>query len=81
MPRGFSSDSPVANSWFGRDCAAWLAFICSASIRSAGVPWRSPLVSFLKAYDTVMGLQAGHQVSGCIPLLYLANSLCREETW
>ena len=40
---------PAANSWLGRDCAAMFMRICSASMRSAGVPCRSPLVSFLKA--------------------------------
>ena len=49
----------MAKSWLGRDCALLCSFICAASIRSAGVPCRSPLVSFLNAYPTVIGLQDG----------------------
>ncbi len=45
---------PVANSVLGRLCEAMLARCCAASKRSAGVPCRSPLVSFLNAYPTEM---------------------------
>lgn len=47
----------VANSVLGLLCDDSMAFLRSASWRSAGVPCRSPLLSFLYAYDTVMALQ------------------------
>lgn len=38
--------------------SALFFFASAASSRSAGVPWRSPWPSFLKAYWTVMALLA-----------------------
>ena len=74
-PRGPSDcgfcAGPVANSVCGRDAAAALVRCCSASRRSAGVPCRSPLVSFLKAYETVIDLRR-HSVASrqppCAPI-------------
>ncbi len=56
MPPSGCWRGPDANSVCGRFAAAALERCCSASSRSAGVPCRSPFVSFLYAYDTVMGL-------------------------
>lgn len=44
----------VANMVWGRFSFAWFARCWAAKRRSAGVPCRSPLVSFLKAYPTAM---------------------------
>ena len=43
-----------AKSWWGR--SVWAKGFCAAKSLSAADPWRSPLESFLKAYDIVIGL-------------------------
>lgn len=42
-----------ANNWWGRSLCD--KGFCAANKRSAAEPWRSPLESFLNAYDTVIG--------------------------
>lgn len=54
---------PVAKSVFGLLWAARFFLICSASKRSAGVPCRSPLVSFLYAYPTAIALHCAQNHS------------------
>jgi hypothetical protein len=46
MPIGIMPAGPAAKSVFGRPRMASLTAL-AASIRSAGVPWRSPRESFL----------------------------------
>lgn len=47
---------PAANNVWGLLAAAMRVRCCSASSLSAGVPWRTLLLSFLKAYVTDIGL-------------------------
>lgn len=57
MPESGRCFGPAAKSVWGRLAAAWRERCCSASRRSAGVPCRTLLLSFLKAYVTEIGLQ------------------------
>ncbi len=65
--------APVANVVCGR-MDLW--GFCAASMRSAGVPCRSPLVSFFSAYETEMGLL--HR--NCPFMVSMAASLASNES-
>lgn len=61
MPESGLCFGPAAKRVWGRFAAAWRVRCCSASSLSAGVPWRTLLLSFLKAYVTDMGLRNRHR--------------------